>query len=421
MNFPTLSEKIKNKNARVGIIGMGYVGLPLAILAASKGYAVTGLVRTTTKAQQLQKGSSSVDTIDKSELLEVLSNKKLIPTVLSSKELKNQDIIIICVPTPITHAKKPDLTSMKSVAKELGKANLTDCLVINESSVAPGTTRELFDNISTFLACSPERVDPGNHDKNVANIAKIVGGIDSQSLVLAQRFYKQILSANIVGVSNLETAEMAKMLENTYRAVNISLINEIALLCERIGIDVLEVIRAASTKWSFQAHYPGIGVGGHCIPVDPYYLLELAKINNTPMTVTRAALERNNDMPQSLYEKLRRVYKKGMSIVVYGITYKKDIADLRESPVLEFCSILEHNSIPFDVYDPLLSKSQISALGLRVAKYAHVDIFVVGTDHSQLDNDQKFFISKSTIVIDGRNAFIKKVGLRVIGVGRMRS
>mgnify|MGYP001595234757 CR=1 FL=1 len=418
MDHSRLLEKIRSKKARIGVIGLGYVGLPLAILAAKQGFYVTGFGRSKENVDKLLRGETRVDTTDKEILKNVLASKKFKPQQLSVKELQNQDIIIICVPTPITRAKSPDLTAIKHVAGELSKAKLTNQLIINESTVAPGTTRELFDGLSDYLACSPERIDPGNHDKNVANIAKIVGGKDSHSLALAQLFYKQILSANVVSVPDLETAEMAKMLENTYRAVNIALINEVALLCEKLGIDVLEVIRAASTKWSFQAHFPGIGVGGHCIPVDPYYLVDLSQKKKISMTVVASALQRNSDMPRALFEKVKAVYKKGMSLVVYGITYKKDVADLRESPVLVFCEHLTNASIPFGVFDPLVDKLHLQSLGLNVAKSEHADIFVVGTDHSQLVHDQKIFISSKTIVIDGRNAFAAKTGSRVIGVGR---
>ena len=211
---------------------------------------------------------------------------------------------------------------------------------------------------------------------------------------------------------------MAKMLENTYRAVNIGLINEVALLCETLGIDILEVIAAASTKWSFQPHFPGIGVGGHCIPVDPYYLVDLASRKNSPMTVVPAALSRNSNMPRSLFAKLKDVYKKGMKIVVYGLSYKKNIADIRESPVVEFCKLLSAASIPFSVYDPHLKSERITALGFTVAVPQAVDIFVVGTDHSNLKSDHKIFVTNKTVVIDGRNAFVKPVGKMVIGVGR---
>lgn len=420
MSFQVLLGDIASKKASVGIIGLGYVGLPLAILASVRGYNVSGLLRTTEKVKRLSQGETDVDTIKAESLKKVLKSGTFVPRLLTIEEIEKNDIIIICVPTPVTQKKTPDLAPIKSVATMLSQANLSGKLVINESTVAPGSTRELFSFLKSdsYLACSPERVDPGNSEKHVSQIAKVVGGRDPKSLELATAFYKNLLDANVVQVSTLEATEMAKMLENTYRAVNIALINEIALLCETLHIDVLEVIRAASTKWSFQAHFPSIGVGGHCIPVDPYYIVELAKRMESPMTVVPAALSRNNSMPSSLFRKLRTIYKKGMSVLVYGLTYKKDIADTRESPALAFCEILKEASIPFTVYDPHLSDKRIGALGLVKGRREPVEILVIGTDHKELSDDKAVFISKDTLVLDGRNTFIKKMGAKVIGVGR---
>lgn len=420
MNFHEILRDISTKNASVGIIGQGYVGLPLSILASRRGYKVTGFLRTAQKAKLLAGGETDVDTIHPDVLKQVLADTSFTPTQISREKIEKQDVIIICVPTPITQTNKPDLTAVKSVASMLSTVNLSGKLIINESTVAPGTTRDLFSFLKkdSFLACSPERVDPGNQEKPLVKIAKVVAGRDPESLKLATAFYKNLLDADVIGVSSFEIAEMAKMLENTYRAVNIALVNEIAMLCEALGIDVLEVIDAASSKWSFHAHFPGIGVGGHCIPVDPYYILELAKVKKSPMTVVPAALSRNRRMPHYVFDKLKREYRKGMSVVVYGLSYKRDVSDIRESPSLQLCKILKNASIPFRVYDPHFTDRQIKTLGFTKARRGPVDILIVGTDHKQLTGDSRIFVSKNTVVIDGRNIFKKKIGAKILGVGR---
>lgn len=416
----TFLSNINSKLVKVGIIGVGYVGLPLAVLASQKGFTVYGFVRDDSKLASLKKGITDVDTVSKKDLKESLHTKKFIPKKLSPKALSEVDIIIVCVPTPITHSKKPDLSAISEVRDILKKVDLKNKLIINESTVAPGTTEELFGSLTKYgyVASSPERVDPGNKEKIVENISKVVGGKDEASLAIASAFYTAILNAPIVAVSSMATAEMTKMLENTYRAVNIALVNEIAIFSEALGIDVVEVIRAASSKWSFHPHYPGIGVGGHCIPVDPYYIVDLAVKHKTPLGVVSAALKRNEMMPTLVLKKLLAWYKPGMSVLLYGLTYKKDIGDIRESPSLVFCNLLKMHNIPFRVYDPYVSDEVLKKLSLQKGKKEQVDIFVIGTDHTLLSEDKKYFISHSTVVVDGRNALMKKFGSRVIGIGR---
>lgn len=397
----SLLAKINSKKAKIGVIGMGYVGLPLALLLAKKGFSVTGFVRNEKRKRDFNKVFKGVEAI-------------------TSPALAKQDIIIICVPTPIDKNKNPDLTDLTEVANQLSKINITGKLLINESTVAPFMTRKLFTRFSGkyFLTCSPERIDPGNRDKTTEYIPKVIGGIDKASLELGIALYKTILKGEIVPVASLETAEMAKMLENTYRTVNIALINEFAKLAENCEIDILEVIKAAKTKWSFQAHYPGIGVGGHCIPVDPYYVVALAKDRGVSLPVTQTALSENEEMPRFVAEKISKNYKSGMKVLVYGITYKKDVADLRESPVLVFCEYLKKKKIEFTVYDPLINRGEIRKQNLIPGILKFTDILVVGTDHSTLQDDYKKVVGENTIVIDGRNFFKKKVGKKVLGVGR---
>ena len=420
-DFNTLLSKIKTKNAKIGIIGLGYVGLPLAVAFAKKGFQVTGFVRNKKKVEDLCNGINYLKdaTIDK-DLKDVIKTKQLVPTVIGDNKLENQDVLIICVPTPVTEDKEPDLAPFKSVADRLSTINLNGKLIINESTVSPFMTQDVIGRLSGdyFLVCSPERIDPGNKKRNTTNIPKLVGGVGKESLDLAVTLYKLVLQDSVVPVKNMQTAEMAKMLENTYRAVNIALINEFAKLADSCNIDILDVIEAAKTKWSFHPHYPGIGVGGHCIPVDPYYILQLAKNRGISMDVTRRALEGNEKMPEYLLNKLLAHYKKGMSVLVYGVTYKKNINDLRESPVTHFCTLLKKKEIPFTVYDPLIPKEDIEELGFVVSDPKKSDILIVGTDHSTLEKDSNKIVTKDTIIIDGRNYFLTKKGKMVLGVGR---
>lgn len=420
-NYNTLLQKIKTKKAKIGIIGLGYVGLPLAIIFAKKGFQVSGFVRSRKKIEDLEKGINYLQdaSIDK-DLKNVTKKKQLIATLIDDSELEKQDVFIICVPTPVTEKKDPDLAPFRAVARRLSAIDLTGKLIVNESTVAPFTTREIIGSLkgSFFLACSPERVDPGNKKRNTENIPKVIGGIGRESLLLASTLYELVLEDDIVLVKNLEIAEMAKMLENTYRAVNIALINEFARLADVCNIDILDVIKAAKTKWSFHAHYPGIGVGGHCIPVDPYYILEFARNRRVSMDLTKLGLKENEKMPEYILEKMLQHYKKGMSMLVYGITYKKNVNDLRESPVVYFCSLLKKKEIPFMVYDPLIPRGEIKKLGFIPGDLQKIDICIIGADHLALRKDYNKVITKDTVVVDGRNYFFTKKGKIVLGVGR---
>ena len=421
MKFSSFLQKIKRKQVNIGIIGLGYVGLPLAILFAKKGFKVTGFLRDKNKASILQGGENYLTDLNiAGDLSDVVKKGMLQVSVMNSDEAKKQDVFIICVPTPINKKFKPDIQALHSVASFLNTFSVSGKLIINESTVAPCMTRSEFGHFkgNYYLVCSPERVDPGNKEKPVEEIPKIVGGINKESQQLAKVLYESILSNPVVTVRSPETAEMTKMLENTYRAVNIGLVNEFAVLCESSDIDIVEVVNAAKTKWSYHAHYPGIGVGGHCIPVDPYYLVEFAKQKNISLSITSAGLKRNEEMVDHVFSKLASVYKKGMRVLVYGVSYKKNVKDLRESPVLHFCSVLTSHNIPFKVVDPFLSDKDMQELGLTKGTLGVVDIFIVGTDHDTLNKDYKKFIGKQTNVIDGRNFFQKKVGKSVSGVGR---
>ncbi len=422
MSTYNLLSRIQTKRARIGVIGLGYVGLPLALAFAKVGFSVTGFLRNPQKLRQLTLGDNYLhDPTIQKELDQVRDDGTFHVSLMDAPLIQTMDVVVICVPTPVDDTHKPDLGAMRSVAKFLKRLQLGGKLIINESTVAPGTTQKILGGLSShtyYLACSPERIDPGNVTKTVQKIPKVVGGKDAKSGQLTAALYKTILEYPVVCVSNLETAEMVKILENTSRAVNIGLINEVARLSDAMGLDILEVIEAAKTKWSFSPHYPGIGVGGHCIPVDPYYLLEYARQKDVLMPLVSNGLKENEMMVHYVAKKFLSYYKKGMRVVVYGMTYKKDVKDIRESPVVRFCNILQKHKVAFFVYDPLLTKEDIETFGYQQGKKESVDIFVVGTDHSTIFADYPVFIGKQTIVIDGRNYFRKKVGKKVIGVGR---
>jgi UDP-N-acetyl-D-glucosamine dehydrogenase len=418
VNQKTLLKKIKNKQAKIAVIGLGYVGLPLAILLAKSGFRVKGYARNERKLDVIANGNSDMPEFNK-DLKKVLRSKNFSVNLIADEQLQTNDVFIICVPTPVHENKKPDLSSLKEVAKRLKKLNLDTKLIINESTVAPFTTRKIFGSLGQnyFLVCSPERINPGS-SKTVGIIPKVIGGLNPESLELGAALYRKILKEELTIAKNMEVAEMSKMLENTYRAVNIALVNEFAQLADKINLDILDVIHAAESKWSFHPHYPGIGVGGHCIPVDPHYILKLAKDNRMDMHVISHGLLTNDAMPQYVAKKIKSQYSKGMSVLVYGLTYKKNVADLRESPVLVLCEILRKKKVDFSVYDPLLNKEQLEKLSLSIGKLKKVDILVVGTDHEQLNQDYKSLIGGKTIVIDGKNFFKEKVGKKIIGVGR---
>lgn len=415
-----LTSKIKTKQARIGIIGLGYVGLPLAILAAKKGFRVTGFARDEKKIKSLNEGVSSIEAVKRGELKKLIKEASFRVEHLNSSKLDEQDIFFICVPTPVDEEKNPDLTPIYDVAHRLSHVVLDGKLIINESTVAPCTTREEFGNFKGkyFLAFSPERIDPGNMKKNVATITKIIGGISPESTSLARMVYQKIIDAPVFSVSSPEAAEMVKMLENTYRAVNIALVNEFALLAENTGLDILEIIEAAKTKWSYHPHYPSLGVGGHCIPVDPWYLVEFGKKKQVNLPLIVQGLKENDAMTEHVANKIASLYKRGMNVLIYGLTYKKNVKDLRESPVLRLAFLLKERHIPFTAYDPLLKTDEIQKLGLVPASKQKADIFVVGSDHDALKKECKQFIGEKTMIIDGKNFFRKKVGKIVYGTGR---
>jgi len=428
-----LKKKILNQSAKIGIIGLGYVGLSLAVLLAKNKFKVQGFEIDKVKIKALNNGKNYLKDILDSKLIYQLVQKKFLQVTNVFSKLKKQDIVFICVPTPVDRKKKPDLKPLEMAVLNIAKYLRKGQLIINESTVMPTYTEKkilpVLEKISHlhagtdfYLASSPERVDPGTKNK-IENIAKVVGGIDKKSSDLAGLIYQQVISAPVVKVSSPSTAEASKILENTYRAINIAFVNEFAKICEKLNLDVKEVIQSASTKWNFVPHWPSLGVGGHCIPVDPYYLLDLAKENKIAMPFIKLGLKTNESMIDFTFKKVLRaldeVKTKKPSIILYGISYKADIADLRESPSLELAHKLLEKNILFKVYDPYFSANQIKKFGfVPLKKMQKADILIIGAGHIKLKQDFKQLVNLNTIIIDGVNFLKRKLGRKVYGIGR---
>lgn len=364
-----LKQKIYSKQATVGVICLGYVGLPLAILIANKGFKTYGFDIDKNKIQLLKKKKSYISHIPEEKIRET---KNLNPTS-NFKKLKDCDIIIICVPTPTTESNEPDLTYVINTTETIAKYLRKGQLVVLESTTYPTTTRNILKpilektglkcGIDFYLAFSPEREDPGKKDYTTETIPKVVGGVDKVSGEIASLFYSQIVK-KVVPVSSAEVAEATKMLENTFRAVNIALVNELKMLFDRMGIDIWEIIEASKTKpFGFMPFYPGPGWGGHCIPVDPFYLSYIAKKYDFPTRFIELAGQINIRMPEFVVEKVGECLNKqkktlnGAKILVLGLSYKKDIGDPRESPSFKIIKLLEKKGAKVDYNDPYIPET----------------------------------------------------------------
>lgn len=420
MNNREFIKKIKNKKAIVGVIGLGYVGLPLVIEFAKKGFTVFGFDIDENKIEMLKKNKSYIKHID----LKELKGKNFTPTN-DFKRLKEADCIIICVPTPLNKYREPDMTYVFNTAKTISQNLRCGQLVVLESTTYPGTTDEDVRRIleesglkagkDFYLAFSPEREDPNNPDFKTKQIPKVVGGFNKESLEVAKTLYDQIVEKT-VPVSSTKVAEATKLLENIYRAVNIALVNELKILFDRMGIDIWEVIDAAKTKpFGFQAFYPGPGIGGHCIPVDPFYLTWKAREFDFSTRFIELAGEINISMPyyvvQKTIEALNERGKsiKGAKVLILGMAYKKDVDDMRESPSLVLYELFEKKGAIVDYNDPFfpeipklrkydIHKKSVSLTKSNLQKY---DCVVIATDHSEYDGD--FIARNSKLVVDTRN------------------
>ena len=418
-------NKIKEKKAKIGIIGLGYVGLPLVMEFCGAGFQVIGFDTDEKKVEMLKKGHSYIKHISEEKLKEVLKNFE--PTSDFSI-LKEVDCIIICVPTPLGKHREPNMTYVFNTGEIISKYLRKGQLVVLESTTYPGTTdgdlREILERSGLkagedfFLAFSPEREDPGNKQFSTSKIPKIVGGYTKRCLEVAKALYDQIV-VKTVPVSSTKVAEAAKLLENIYRAVNIALVNEIKMLLDRMGIDVWEVIEAAKTKpFGFQAFYPGPGLGGHCIPIDPFYLTWKAKEYELNTRFIELAGEINAYMPYYVIEKAFQVLNlhgktvKGAKILILGVAYKKDVDDQRESPALKIIQLLKKCGADVYYNDPFVPwcgghrnypDIDMKSVELTKEMLSSSDLVILVTDHSMYD--YSFIEKHSKCILDTRNAF----------------
>ena len=415
----------KMKAPYVGIVGMGYVGLPLAREFVRGGARVLGFDVNSKMVAKINRGVSPIKHIPNSQMREMVKSGKFRVTE-KMNQLGKPDAILICVPTPLTENREPDMKYVEQTCTTIAKYLRKGQLIVLESTTYPGTTRELMLPIletsglkagrDFHLAYSPEREDPGNKDFRTATIPKVVGGLDRKSLQLALDVYSCAID-ELVPVDSCEIAEAAKIVENTYRCVNIAMVNELKQLFDKMGIDVWEVIRAASTKpFGFTAFYPGPGLGGHCIPIDPFYLTWRARQYGMPTRFIELAGEINTDMPEYVVARTmdalneRKKSLKGSRVLVLGLAYKKDIDDVRESPSLKLIELLRKKGAKVDYNDPYIPRThkqrdydlKMKSRGLTAAMLRSYDVALIATDHS--DYDYKWIVKHSKLVVDTRNA-----------------
>jgi UDP-N-acetyl-D-glucosamine dehydrogenase len=415
-----LEEKIRTRTARVGIVGLGYVGLPLAVEYAKAGYSVTGIDLSEQKTRSVNTGHSYIGDIPTSALSPLVESGKLRATTDFSV-VAELDTINICVPTPLRKTKDPDMSFIVSACQEIAKYFHPGTLVILESTTYPGTTDEVVLPMleasglkvgeDFFLCFSPERVDPGNPNFQTKNIPKVVGGVTPACTELGRQFYSQALQT-VVPVSSTQVAEMVKLLENTFRMINIGLVNEIAMMCDRIGINVWEVIDAAATKpFGFMPFYPGPGLGGHCIPIDPFYLSWKTKQAGIEARFIELAGYINGQMPHFVLDKIQNALNdagkpiKGSRIHIMGVAYKRDIDDMRESPAIDIALLLRKRGAKLSYSDPHVPTLKLDGLNLEAqpeSAAADADCVVIITDHKAFD--YRSLLERSKLIVDTRNA-----------------
>ncbi|GAC1464632.1 MAG: UDP-N-acetyl-D-glucosamine 6-dehydrogenase [Isosphaeraceae bacterium] len=420
-----LHQKITDRSARVGVIGLGYVGLPLIELFSAKGFPVLGLDIDSDKVARLEAGESYIGHISSQRVAALKESGRFSATVDFSR-LDEVDAVLICVPTPLGEHREPDLTAVQQTGRVIGRYLHAGQLVVLESTTYPGTTRDilrpeleaggLLAGRDFFLAYSPEREDPGNPKFSAGTIPKVVGGWDPASSELAGLLYGAVVP-DVIPVSSCEVAEACKILENTYRAVNIALVNELKIVFEKMGIDVWEVIDAAKTKpFGFQSFYPGPGLGGHCIPIDPFYLTWAARRHGVHTRFIELAGEINTSMPHHVIERITSALNdcgkplKGSAVLVLGAAYKPDVDDCRESPAVELMELLRARGAAVTYHDPHVPALpplrghliRMESTPLTSTFLASQDCVLVATDHKAFDWD--FILSHSAIVVDTRGA-----------------
>jgi UDP-N-acetyl-D-glucosamine dehydrogenase len=424
-----LLDRLESKEAVVGVVGLGYVGLPLAVEFAAVGYHVIGLDLDTNKVEKLKRGESYIPDVP-TEQLAPLVEKGLLKATTDYADLAQIDSINICVPTPLRKTKDPDMSYIISAIDSIAEIAHEGMLVILESTTYPGTTEEIIlprlenkgfkAGESIFVAFSPERIDPGNKTYTVHNTPKVVGGITPHCADVARVLYQTAIST-VVPVSSTTTAEMVKLLENTFRAVNIGLVNEMALMCDRLGIDAWEVIEAAASKpFGFMPFYPGPGLGGHCIPVDPHYLSWKLKTLNYNARFIELASEINTSMPIYVVDKVTAGLNddskavRGSRVVVLGVAYKRDVDDVRESPALDVIGLLQDKGADVVFHDPYVDQVRMDSYGtLQCTPYddnllQNADCVVIVTDHSTYD--WQHVLDHSQLVVDTRHVTTGRAG-----------
>jgi UDP-N-acetyl-D-glucosamine dehydrogenase len=416
-----LEDKIRNGTAALGTLGLGYVGLPLSVEFAAAGLSVTGFDVSAEKVDALNAGRSYIKDVP-SERLEPLVRSGRLRARRDFEALAACDAVIICVPTPLGKTRDPDLSMVVDAARSIARHLRPGQLVVLESTTYPGTTEELILPIlaegglvageTFFLAFSPERVDPGNSSYTTRNTPKIIGGMTPACARVAQALYARAVDT-VIPVSSTRAAEMVKLLENTFRSVNIGLVNEVALMCDRLGVDVWEVIDAAASKpFGFMPFYPGPGLGGHCIPIDPLYLSWKLKTLNYRARFIELAGEVNSEMPEYVCERVaaalneREKSVKGSSVLVLGVSYKRDVDDVRESPALDILRLLESRGARVGYNDPNVPELHLSGANLQsqdlMPAVRRADVVVIVTDHSSYRYQE--IVDAARVVVDTRNA-----------------
>lgn len=424
--FDHLKVAISERTARVGVVGLGYVGLPLIQAFVDAGFRTLGFDVDQTKIDRLRAGQSYIGHLPSAWLAACISEETFEPTA-DMRRLAEADVVIICVPTPLNDSRDPDLSYIESTARQIAAVLRPGQLIVLESTTYPGTTRDVVlpllaatgmqSGHDFFLAYSPEREDPGNADHSARRIPKVVGGLDARSRELAEILYRHAVP-EVVPVSSCEVAEACKILENTYRAINIALVNELKMLYDRMGIDVWEVIDAAKTKpFGFQAFYPGPGLGGHCIPIDPFYLTWLARKHGQSTRFIELAGEINTRMPEYVVERITWALNeagravRGSRVCILGVAYKADVDDPRESPSFTLMDLLRARGAVLSYNDPHVPRlprmrhhdvPDLASQPLSEEYLASQDCVVIATAHSAYDFD--FIVRHSRLVIDTRNA-----------------
>ncbi len=422
----TLLDRLKSRQATVGIVGLGYVGLPLAVEFAIEGFTVIGIDLSPSKVDAINRGESYIPDIPTSRLAPLVAAGKLRAST-SYEALRAADTVSICVPTPLRQTKDPDMSYVIDSVNAVADVCHEGMLIVLESTTYPGTTDELViprlaqagftPGENVFVAFSPERIDPANPKYGVRNTPKVVGGVTPACIEAVESLYSAAVD-QVITVSSPATAEMVKLLENTFRAVNIGLVNEMALICDKLGIDVWEVIRAASSKpFGFMPFYPGPGLGGHCIPIDPLYLSWKMKSLNYNARFIELASEINTSMPHHVIDKVTTALNddcksvRGSKVVILGVAYKRDVDDVRESPALDVIGLLHKLGAKLEYHDPYVARIRLEDEAIMESSpysadlLASADAVVIITDHTTFD--YQHLVDHSRLIVDTRNATAK--------------